>query len=153
MDWLEKSEMVTFLEEVQTHNLTIFNKAVIKECSIVVGFLQRPIDDQLLKHNFLTYDVVLNMTDEYFNFNKWIVLFTVGLVVFIRYIYIIIYIQVWCRSKILDSMKLSMDVIKELSQLDLKGNQTLKIYLTNLPNYKCNQFFKYFILYKQFNFP
>ena len=122
MDWLEKSEMVTFLEGVRTRNLIVFNKAVIKECGIVVGFLQRPIDDQLIKHNFLTYDVVLNMTDEYFIFNKWIVLFTVGLVLFIRFI--VVYIQFWCLSKNLDSfsVKLSMDVIKELDKLNLTGN-------------------------------
>ncbi len=43
--WLEKSEMVRFLEEVGARNRTAFNRAVIRECGVVVGFLQRPIDE------------------------------------------------------------------------------------------------------------
>jgi len=43
--WLEKSEMVRFLEEVGSRNRTAFNRAVIRECGVVIGFLQRPIDE------------------------------------------------------------------------------------------------------------
>jgi hypothetical protein len=37
--------MVRFLEEVGARNRTAFNRAVIRECGVVVGFLQRPIDE------------------------------------------------------------------------------------------------------------
>ena len=68
---IEKSEMVQYLEAAQTRHLLSFNKAVIRQCGVVVGFLERPIDNEEMRQHFLSCDVVLNMTDEYFS-NKGI---------------------------------------------------------------------------------
>ena len=62
--------MVQFLEGVQTRDRLSFNKAAIRQCGIVVGFLERPIDDETLRDHFLNYDVTLNMSDRYFAMNK-----------------------------------------------------------------------------------
>ena len=62
--------MVQYLEGVQTRDRVSFNKAAIRQCGIVVGFLERPIDDETLSDYFLNYDVILNMSDRYFSMNK-----------------------------------------------------------------------------------
>jgi hypothetical protein len=65
--FIEKSEMVEHLEIFRSNNMVAFNQAAIKECDIVSGFLFRAIDDNQFKDDFLSYDIILNMTDEYYS--------------------------------------------------------------------------------------
>lgn len=64
-DWIEKLEMVKQLEVVRSEDVVAFNAAAIRDCDLVVGYFYRAQDDHKLARNFLIYDVILNMTDEY----------------------------------------------------------------------------------------
>ena len=53
------------LEAVRRDDKSAFNAAAIRDCDLVVGQLVRACDDKLLEDYFLSYDVILNMTDQY----------------------------------------------------------------------------------------
>ena len=86
MYWLEKYEMVQFLEGVSASDRRAFNRAAIKGCSVVIGFLTKP--GYSIKEYFSETDVILNMKDDYFNdatytYFTWLTLQAFAEVIFI----------------------------------------------------------------------
>ena len=66
--WFEKQEMVKQLEAVRSADVAAFNAAAIRDCDLVVGFIFRALDNPELADNFLIYDVILDMTNQYISY-------------------------------------------------------------------------------------
>ena len=81
-NFVEKSEIVKELEAVRRDDKSAFDAAAIRDCDLVVGHLVRACDDKLLEDYFLSYDVILNMTDQYhsaFTLMAWALVLAVAI--------------------------------------------------------------------------